>query len=547
MELTKENVSKMDWFVKAYNNGSLPYQLKNTKENFGYIKMPTGYGKSSLVFEDIIQRYDYRDERRKQLINISCPIHKLDEQFCNDLFEILGSIYIKPRISFFINSSDDGKKYKAVSRIEKNVHRFSEISKFKDDKSSDMAIVISCHKSLTKFIDFVKQNNKDNIFDVVTYIDEGHKIDTKDGNSDDSVSEIDLRGLCDVSKSVYLFSATPDMKLVREINNHNSFGGDSNRFIIEVTPSQAIMENAILPPKFFISFTNVRELSLDMLEFSMAKSKEMLPNIHHKILVTMDETHNLVAMRKALEKKGYKVFSTCSRCNYGIIEGDNGGYNDISEWMQVIEDYQGDCFVMHLRQLINGIDIKSLTDCVSYDSDFIAPHKQKKHVQVIGRPQRMAQGERGLSKDVREKKWCNVFYFLPDNDISLRYDVEEFFIRVYGTATLQFDWFRYEGNGFEKIDNLERNNKNKVVRSSVSTPLEEIKINIEDYVREKIAPIQTLYTRMGRRYIIEDNIEDIMRMCDKFADRCDSLEFFDKQVYIDEVIKACEKYNVDVK
>ncbi len=57
--------NKMQWFIDSYKNQTIQYKLANTHENFGTVVMPTGVGKSGLVYEDIIYTIDNLNTNKK--------------------------------------------------------------------------------------------------------------------------------------------------------------------------------------------------------------------------------------------------------------------------------------------------------------------------------------------------------------------------------------------------------------------------------------------------------------------------------------------------
>ena len=55
----EQQTEKMDWFIEKYNNNELTYEIANTNKNFGTIVMPTGTGKSGVIYEDCIYNIQY--------------------------------------------------------------------------------------------------------------------------------------------------------------------------------------------------------------------------------------------------------------------------------------------------------------------------------------------------------------------------------------------------------------------------------------------------------------------------------------------------------
>ena len=82
-----------------------------------------------------------------------------------------------------------------------------------------------------------------------------------------------------------------------------------------------------------------------------------------------------------LQKAGYHTICICDP---------NGGYEqyertNIAEFSREVESYEGDCFVIHIRMLREGIDIKGLTDCVIFSRSRGDAERYRMFIQTIGR------------------------------------------------------------------------------------------------------------------------------------------------------------------
>lgn len=441
---------KMQWLIDAKKANRLnkiitestgTTTIYNSNRNFGTILMPTGTGKSGVMICDILDRIEHRTNR-KLVINISSPILKLCEQLVFDLFETLDALYgnrLYDNISFYVNNSHNNYKLSDITKIKS--------AKFDKDfegflrSNIPVAIVISSHKSLNRFINKVTDLQLNKYMDVYTYIDEAHLIDTK-MNSDAKNSEgtfVDLIKLRQNSSGIFAFSATPSSSVTCILD-------ESNKFIVEKTPKMAIAENLVLQPRITFMDFDLDELSLMRI---MAQAKTDNPSIRHKILVTLPNSEKLVEIRRTLERFGFRVFSTCAKFKYGnaedncdyskkYMENNCDNYNDIREFIDAVENYNGDCFVLHVRQLIQGIDIKSLTDCVIFVDSFSNIGKARNIVQTIGRTLRAAPGERNMDMSLRQKKYGNVYFMMGDygNKI-IEKELTCFLERYYGKIILK--------------------------------------------------------------------------------------------------------------
>ena len=221
-------MAKMDWFVENYINNTLTYDIHNTGKSKGTIVIPTGGGKSGLVYADIIKHIEKADVNKKYIFNISAPILKLEAQLINDFFAVLNQIfpnkYENNEFMFFVNSSANGEAYDA-DIVNMDVSRFIDIDKFINSKNAKFAIVASCHKSLYKFAEKIDYLKKHSI--ICSYLDESHLV-VSESKSDINFSKLSKESkrrfnvLTEICKSDYLYalSATPDKYITDEINKN---------------------------------------------------------------------------------------------------------------------------------------------------------------------------------------------------------------------------------------------------------------------------------------------------------------------------------------
>lgn len=510
-------MAKMDWLVKKLNeNKNYKYRIAETGQNFGTICMPTGYGKSSVIFEDVVKRIrDWKKGDKPLIINISSPILKLTQQTVNDMLQTLARVsgIDKNLLHFYICSSDCGESYEELNSIEKNSKDFAkqDVEEFKE-----ICLVATCHKSLWKFIDkFARFESAKDMYQVCSYLDEAHKIailpDAINRSKEDraffqykrtltvkeyeelsdeekelytettrkqmlnrckqyvliqnKVSEntiIDLDLLESFSTSVYAITATPNSEITDELystqNGRNRAWGEKARkqnhkkvYTIFVPATQAIRENIICPPLVKIVPSKADSITTSLLEDLMQDAIKENPNIKHKILVTLRTTEEVKKIRGELETLGNKVFSTDSRNGFGEEED----INSIQEFIKEVEDFEGNCFVLHIRQLIEGIDISGLTDCVIFtnaENHDLNKQDYKRYVQTIGRTLRLGK-EREKSKDERLKKSANV-YFVTKNEIQVG-QFRNFVNSYYGYGNVHFFEAKFESKKGEGDDGKE--------------------------------------------------------------------------------------------
>lgn len=446
----ENKTNKMQWLIDKYNNGSIEYLIRDTRENKGTIVAPTGFGKSGVMSADSIWHINNTNDGEKIILHFATPILKLGVQFMNDLTSVITEIFKdkcdKGEFMFFINSSADGRDYN-LDGLNVDANRFEfDIEKFEKSTTAKYALVISCFDSIYKFadkMDYLKSFSK-----VATYIDEAHLIvhETRDDKSYDNLSEdskvrwSNLEKLCE-GDYIYALTATPD-KYVTSIINKSANKANLNEYIININASSLIADNIILPVKTFLCKVNSNKtfndrestiLTSEHCMMFMEMVREDNPNIYHKILVTASNTDHLRSLQDTLSRKGYKVFSTCSRD--GAMSAENDEMTDIDEvaFINEVDSYEGDCFVIHIKQLRQGIDIKTITDIIMYNSTRVNDGVKRTIVQTIGRSLRPMMGERGVDIEERTKKHSNALFLIGENDYdAVKSQMFNFIIEYYG-------------------------------------------------------------------------------------------------------------------
>lgn len=514
-----ETSNKMQWLIDEYLKGSIKYEINETNRKHGAISKPTGSGKSSLFINDIIYRIVHRDAARKLIINVSTPIIKLCEQQGNDIMHTLEGVanhlgINNNEIVLFMNNSGDVNNY---TFSEYTMHTFNSSSiknKFLNVDDKNVAIIISCHPSLAdKMIPWIKNNDLDGI-DIVTYIDEAHTVSSKIVNTDEDDTHIDLVSLCNKS-DVYLISATNKQELVKIVNAADGIDDDS--FIIMETPAEAITANKICYPSVSIKQTVEGEIDINIcIDFMNSIIKD--GNIH-KVLISCKDTEHLLKLKKQLNDNGYKVFSTCSR--EGMIglentefEYSNNKFNDVVSFIKSIDDCTENCFILHIRQLISGIDVSSISDCIIQKNDTDNYNSYSNIIQTIGRSLRLGK-ERGKSTEDRLKKHSNVLFVTNEDNENVYTDIDRFMFEYYGRGKYEFHiptaGTKHSKNNEDKIEIGWENLNNIFDSGEVVNYWDNITMNIKKYIEEKVIPFVETAKIMGFNInsIVNDEIKKI--------------------------------------
>lgn len=568
-----DEIFKMKWFVDAYNNNELNYMIANTGKKKGTVVLPTGAGKSGVVYSDIVHHINNAKDDEKIIFNISAPILKLEAQLLNDFFSCVKKIFpervANGEFMFFINSSADGNAYDEVKYMNSDAHSFNEIDKFKSNNKARFAIVASCHKSLYKFAEKIDELNS--YAKVITYLDEAHLVvnETRDDKSKDELSndgKVRWESMKEICKGecVYALTATPDKYITKLINEYA--GEEPDYHIIDVPARELIKENKILPvltELAKVSSGDSEKITKELCAKFMDRVINLNPNIHHKILVTCSSTEHLTKLRDELSAANYKVFSTCAR-EGGLSNDESGEATPIDEvdFIEEIDSYEGNCFVLHIKQLIQGIDIKSLTDCIIYNSTTLRDGVKRTLLQTIGRVLRPLAGERGMPIEMRKKKNGNVLILIAEENFDeIRSAYFSFLQKYYGNDgikafTRDIDSTK-PGHGHRMFDNGSSGFGNDYF------DMREIEINrlmveIEKFVKEKVYPrwkaIKKVCERTNSTYIeksyIDNELNRLKKIFSKYGDgkeydTCDLLDDTSLMKAISDVFKKVELDDVE--
>lgn len=565
--------SKMNWLVDAYKSGKLNYKIHNTGEKKGTIVMPTGTGKSGVVYEDILWHIDHAEPGEKIIFNLSAPILKLEAQFVNDLFSVLKAIpkfkemFDRGEFEFYVNSSADGDAYVECDEI-LDVNRFADIEGFKNGWGR-FAIVASCHKSLPKFAQNVEELNS--FATVINYIDEAHLVAnevSKDSiydklSADGKVLFDNFTHICQNSDYLYALSATPDVFITETINHSKGYTAEDadQKYIINEYAREVIKNNIILPLIVHDSRVtdgdDVYKITPQICVDFMKLVKEDNDSIYHKILVTCSNTDHLIELQNELSKMGFNTFSTCAKHGgKSTIDGDSENVDPI-EFINQVDSYEGDCFVLHIKQLTQGIDIKSLTDAIYYNSCSLDQKQKRRLIQTIGRILRPAAGERGVEEEKRTKKHGNVLLLIKDDayDVICK-DMYRFLLLYYGRDGVKAFKYRTStsvNRGLGAGSGLFSFGKGMDGRyfDFYEDEISQMKVNMDKYIREQIVPRYRLHlSLMGKKLSGKSYIPKFYADMKRKFHECDGTEYklgyiISDVEFMEAVHELFNKYKVD--
>lgn len=524
----KKEIHKMQWFVDSFHAGTLPGIVKNSGRVRGIICMPTGTGKSGVLYDHLVTTVnDFTEgliKKEKLILHLCTPNLKLCQQLVRDLLwpiSKLCSEEIRDTMICYVNSSDKVDQYKLHD--EEIGIDFAEEGErvkgfFNQHPNKKIAIVISCFPSVHYFNSSIKADPLfKELAHVVTYVDECHEFYSHKTETDGEFIEKDVVPLCEVSNQIFGFTATPAPDITRIITGDHPKLGTKEEYVYMYEANDAINNNDILPPGVFYKvIENTADMKAEDLIEIMKFAKSQLSRIHHKILVSCNNTNKVIELRDKLSDLGYKVFSTTSNEGMKVTNEDSEEVIDgsISEFTKSIDEYDGDCFVLHIRQLIRGIDIKNLTDCVILADKSYTASERRTLYQTIGRCIRIGEGDRsektGKGKPIkfRKKKFGGVYFLTPrENEEQFINATQKEVCGYYGIYDYELFNDNYERGPVNKVSLIEDeiqadlNNKNfGIIQAEHTAPVRTLYVNIHEEIKEGVKRSFTHTVQYNERY-----------------------------------------------
>ena len=460
-------IKSYGWLVDKLKSGD--FQSNFFGHRYGTDCQPTGTGKASEQIIDCASMIKHAGSRR-MVFNLASHRLALSYQLAgNMIFCLKEAGYINANNACItINSSDDADKYNEDLAMKD--FRIVKSVKELDDVNMQFMFVISCYKSHPKIEKYLENHFADAL--KVSYWDEAHLV---------SVTDTEVESNVNVGKSIKLFdrvlafSATPKDEVTialekreEEVNPVFHVGVNFRHYLKHITIKEAIKARTILPVSF-------RSISTSTLATSVDKGKLCLKVLSHlknecsglnqKVLISVDRKEEVKELEDFFKSHGKMTFATTSKFGFESTDEalntslQNGSIKDFTD---TIRNYQGDCFVIHIRQLIEGIDIDCLTATVIFD----CPNENNKVtlIQTIGRILRFYHNpklncsERGMPIEDRVKKFGYVYWAIEDaNFESWVEKIGEFYIKSYDCGDCEFKVASHgkknnSGNGGDSID-----------------------------------------------------------------------------------------------
>ena len=290
-------------------------------------------------------------------------------------------------------------------------------------------ITVVCNPTLQndeKFLDKLTEDDvvKHFYFDESQTLKKDQTVNTEEDNQNNKnwvnyEKIFTIINMTSVKGSCHMVSATPTKDNFETIMENNFGMSYEDCFAYRLTPREAINARMILEPQFY--FKRCSKLKVDTILVRIEdvindinKEKEKNASYKARILVTVASTADLNwIVKRLLEKYGsdYDVYSTS--CMDKKKKNNETISEDICAFKKAIEENERSCFVVHIKQIIAGIDIPSFTHTVfnmEATTNFITP------IQIVGRvlrPERFPDGTANLTK----KKFGYIYVNIENNNI----------------------------------------------------------------------------------------------------------------------------------
>ena len=426
----------------------LPKQIeaitKMQTKQVGIVCLPTAAGKTVIIYGHA--KTFFNENNIKHNFIISGPIMDLNEQTASSVITNLfndGLVNSENCDIVIANCANhkcntfytvfDGSKIVLAEKLNGRVPANIIVNTIDIKQEKQYRITVVCNPTLQNDEKFLNKLNNTNVINHF-YFDESQTL--KKGPSSKSTESLDIQKSKEDGKnwvnykkifdminsnngSCYFVSATPTKENFDTIIEHGYGLNAEDCFAYRLTPLEAINAHMIVRPEFTIRKVSKLGVSsiLQMINLMVEHIKNIKKeNINYKarILVTVNSTQELEYIEQTLidlYKDEYDVYSTCcinkKKKNLKEIP------DDIVFFKESIENNERSCFVVHIRQIIAGIDIPSFTHAVfnmESSTNFIAP------IQITGR---VLRGERRFANgevDTSNKQCGYIYVNIEDNN-----------------------------------------------------------------------------------------------------------------------------------
>lgn len=428
----------------------------------GNVQAPTGYGKSAIIIRDIVDKVRYAMSHGKKLvITISTPLLVLNDQFYQDLVEVLVAVF--PNLTavncrFVDNSCVKSQQTGNVSGTSIPKWGMADLTAaIQNNQLVDIVFVVSTHKSYNNLLSasngYLLSQLKNAGYQTITYFDEAHLITNgsiqsnqagnTNGNAqleEDVTDQIYMSQLDLDADSIYFVTATPSKWSADWFKAHQKVWlPNYDGFVARVTISQAIQEEAILPLDInIVEVLDNKDIATlgETVASIMTRPKTIK---YRKVLVTCMNTAELDLLADELvNNRGIPVAITCAQHGKEIRLTNGKRVKKtmtISRFSSFIKAFPGDMVILHIRQMTAGVDCSAITTVTNRVFDNTAKNCVKM-IQTNGRALRLA--ERGKPVSQMTKQFGEVFDIVEIKtfDTDTRFLIR-FYNVIYGTTAVK--------------------------------------------------------------------------------------------------------------
>ena len=292
----------------------------------------------------------------------------------------------------------------------------------------------------------------------------------------------------------FMVSATQTNNNIEVINK---IANDNNEHIKFISSKQAIDSKLILDVDWAVCTQIGNKLDSIYSVIKRIERENKNEELKRCVLVTVHSQKELNQLAMRLVKDGISTFSTC--CSDDKLYGKQrhnrveikGG---IDEFKREIKQDKGFKVVIHIKQLICGIDVDCFTDCIIYDMKENDDNNQRTIIQTIGRCLRyLSNTERENAEHNKEKnnlkKFGKIWFIDRDDDHS---EIFNFMAAQYHSECgTMFNLNDSEGKAvYTKIDtNTEDYSNISEQKLSFKRFKMDMKKKLEEYVNAEIAEL----------------------------------------------------------
>ena len=276
-------------------------------------------------------------------------------------------------------------------------------------------------------------------------------------------------------------------------------------------------------------------------------TKEVIFNCMENAINSKNTKYNKLLVTCSTRQEATNLFNECSK-RFKCFKNTSDDDYEIKKFCDEVDTYEDNCIIFHCRKLIQGIDIKSISDCIITNNTTGDSNSKNRIIQIIGRCLRTNSGERGIPYDNRIKKYANV-YILSNGNSEYDKNIAHTIIEYYGIDNILFDdEYGHSGSHPKNplmYDNKNNNkdNKNNIIKQ-IKYELDELKLNLQNHIKTKIIPLYNGIIANGGKI----DIQQIYKLCNftELSDNTNTLNLFNETDRIQVIKNVFKQNNINI-